>query len=203
MIVELNRAVALVEEHLAEDPARRVEAAALAARIGTTEHHLRRTFASLAGMPLSDYVRRRRMSLAARDLTTGRADLLTVAVRHGYGSSEAFGRAFRAMHGASPAEVRRDGGPLRTQPAISFALTVHGGEPMHTRIVDLPDLRLLGHARRVRPAVLQDTWARTATEWFPSQPWRLREGPEIVAVQALDPTDGSARGELWLPVEPT
>ena len=74
---------------------------------------------------------------------------------------------------------------------------------MHTRIVDLPDLRLLGHARRVRPAVLQDTWARTATEWFPSQPWRLREGPEIVAVQAMDPTDGSARGELWLPVEPT
>lgn len=290
MIVELNRAVALVEEHLAEDPARRVDAAALAARIGTTEHHLRRMFASLAGMPLSDYVRRRRMSLAARDLTTGRADLLTVAVRHGYGSSEAFGRAFRAVHGASPAEVRRDGGPLRTQPAISFALAVHGGEPMHTRIVDLPDLRLLGHARRVRlvhegvnpeiaelvasvpveetgrlkelndveprgvlavsddldpdrgegstltylhgvastaeadgldvvtapagtwavfavdgpyPAVLQDTWARTATEWFPSQPWRLREGPEIVAVQAMDPTDGSARGELWLPVEPT
>lgn len=111
MIVELNRAVALVEEHLAEDPARRVDAAALAARIGTTEHHLRRMFASLAGMPLSDYVRRRRMSLAARDLTTGRADLLTVAVRHGYGSSEAFGRAFRAVHGASPAEVRRDGGP--------------------------------------------------------------------------------------------
>ena len=290
MIVELNRAVALVEEHLAEDPARRVDAAALAARIGTTEHHLRRMFGSLAGMPLSDYVRRRRMSLAARDLTTGRADLLTVAVRHGYGSAEAFGRAFRAVHGASPAEVRRDGGPLRTQPAISFALAVHGGEPMHTRIVDLPDLRLIGHARRVRlvhegvnpeiaelvasvpveetgrlkelndveprgvlavsddldpdreegteltylhgvastaeaddldvvtapagtwavftvdgpyPAALQDTWARTATEWFASQPWRLRPGPEVVAVQAMDPADGSARGELWLPVEPT
>lgn len=289
MIAALNQAVEAVEAHLAADPSVPIDASTLARRLGTTEHHLRRMFSSLAGMPLSEYVRRRRMSLAATDLVSGDDDLLTVAVRHGYGSAEAFGRAFRAVHGSSPAEVRRDGGPLRTQPQVRFHLTVQGGTPMDTRIVDLPAVRLVGHARRVRlvhegvnpeiaehvaavspeetarlkslndveprgvlgvsddldpdraegseltylhgvattadpgdldsiemspgtwavfhtegphPAALQEAWAATATDWFPSQPWRLRPGPEIVSMLAFDPDGGTATCELWLPVEP-
>ena len=52
------------------------------------------------------------------------------------------------------------------------------------------------------PQTLQKTWATAAAEWFPSNPWRLRPGPEIVAV--LEPTDdlSTATRELWLPVEP-
>ena len=49
---------------------------------------------------------------------------------------------------------------------------------------------------------LQEAWAATATTWFPSQSWRLRPGPEIVAVQAYDAEAGTATCELWLPVEP-
>ena len=51
------------------------------------------------------------------------------------------------------------------------------------------------------PEALQTTWAATATDWFPSNPWRLRPGPSIVTV--LDRTDdfSSATTELWLPVE--
>lgn len=290
MIAILNLAVDAVEEHLTRDPSTPVDTAALATRLGTTEHHLRRMFSSLAGMPLSEYVRRRRMSLAAAELVAGDDDLLTVAVRHGYGSTEAFGRAFRAVHGAGPGDVRRDGGPLRTQPRIRFHLTVEGSIPMDTRIVDLPARHLVGHATRVplvhegvnphiaehtasipweetrrllalndtepsgvlavsadldpdraegteltylhgvavvaappdgldildvpagtwavfrtdgpHPAALQEAWASTATSWFPSQPWRLRPGPEIVAMLAYDAEAGTATCELWLPVEP-
>ncbi|MEV8516865.1 helix-turn-helix domain-containing protein [Dactylosporangium sp. NPDC051484] len=86
-------------------------------------------FSSLAGMPLSEYVRRRRMTVAAADVVRGEDDLLSIAVRHGYGSTEAFGRAFRAVHGASPGDVRRDGGPLRAQPQVRFRLTVEGSTP--------------------------------------------------------------------------
>lgn len=60
----------------------------------------------MAGMPLSEYVRRRRMTVAAADVVRGEDDLLSIAVRYGYGSTEAFGRAFRAVHGASPRDVR-------------------------------------------------------------------------------------------------
>jgi AraC family transcriptional regulator len=288
VIASLNRLVDLVEEQLAED----LDVVRLAASLGTTEHHLRRMFSSLAGMPLSEYVRRRRMTVAAAEVVSGSGDLLGIAVRHGYGSAEAFGRAFRSVHGVSPGEARRDGGPLRSQPRLRFRLTVEGAAPMDVRIASRPAFRLAGHAARVPlvhagvnpaiqqhvaaiapeehvrlkalgdteprgllavsadldpdrgegseltylhgvavtdavrvpddldviavepgswavfraagpyPATLQTVWAATATEWFPSNPWRLRPGPEVVAV--LDRADdfSTATVELWLPVEP-
>ncbi|WP_086828003.1 AraC family transcriptional regulator [Allokutzneria sp. NRRL B-24872] len=288
MISALNRLVDLVEEHLGEE----FDLGGPAAALGTTEYHLRRMFSSLAGMPLSEYVRRRRMTVAAADVVRGKDDLLSIAVRYGYGSTEAFGRAFRAVHGANPGDVRRDGGPLRTQPQLRFRLTVEGSVPMDTRIADRPAFRLVGHAKRVPlihqgvnphiqqhiaglpkeehlrlkalgdgephgllqvcddldpdgaegseltylhgvaiaketpvpddldaievpagrwavfrtagayPKALQDTWAATATEWFPSNPWRLRPGPSIVAVLDRAEDFSSATCELWLPVEP-
>ncbi|MBZ5735288.1 AraC family transcriptional regulator [Nocardioides sp. TRM66260-LWL] len=291
MISELNRVVDAIEDRLDDDPGTSLDVAGLARDLATTEHHLRRMFSSLAGMPLSEYVRRRRMAAAAAALVRSDDDLLTIAVAHGYGSAEAFGRAFRAVHGAGPADVRRDGGPLRVQPRLRFHLTVEGSTPMDTRLADLPGFLLVGHAARVPlvhegvneqiaahvaaipaeetqrllalndveprgvlsvsddldpdraegseltylhgvavasppgddaldaievdpgswavfrvdgpyPAELQRIWAATATAWFPSQPWRLRPGPEIVAMQAFDTDAGTAVCELWLPVEP-
>ncbi|WP_460775698.1 AraC family transcriptional regulator [Microbacterium sp. GXF7504] len=286
MIAALNRLVELVEERLDDD----LDVGMLATELGTTEYHLRRMFSSLAGMPLSEYVRRRRMSVAVADVL-GDGDLLGIAVRYGYGSTEAFGRAFRSVHGAGVGDVRRDGGPLRIQPQLRFRLTVEGSVPMDTRITDRPAFRLVGHAARVPlihegvnphiqahiasipaveharlkalgdtdpagllqvsadvdadyaegseltylhgvavtdatpvpdgldvidvpagmwavfrvegdyPAALQDAWAATATEWFPSNPWRLRTGPSIVAVLDRAEDFSTATCELWLPVE--
>ncbi|HKP06553.1 MAG TPA: AraC family transcriptional regulator, partial [Microbacterium sp.] len=144
MIAILNRVVELVEADLSDD----VDIADLVRELGTTEYHVRRMFSSLAGMPLSEYIRRRRMTVAAADLV-GDGELLDIAVRHGYGSAEAFGRAFRAVHGVSPGDVRRDGGPLRSQPQLRFRLTIEGNTPMDTRIADRPAFRLVGYAARV------------------------------------------------------
>ena len=286
MIAALNGLVDVVEAHLSDD----IDAADLAKSLGTTEYHLRRMFSSLAGMPLSDYIRRRRMTVAAADLVDGE-QVLDVAVRYGYGSAEAFGRAFRTVHGISVADARRDGGPLRAQPKLRFRLTVEGNSTMETRIADRPAFRLVGHAARVPlihegvnphiqahiaslppaeharlkalgdtepvgllqvtadvdpdytegseltylhgvaidrdtevadgldvievpagawavfrtsgpyPAVLQSTWAATATEWFPSNPWRLRPGPSIVAVLERAEDFTTATTELWMPIE--
>ncbi|WP_127507200.1 AraC family transcriptional regulator [Actinoplanes solisilvae] len=288
MIAALNRLVDLVEESLGDDP----DVSVLAKAYGTTEYHLRRMFSSLAGMPLSSYVRRRRMTVAAAEVVRG-SELLDIAVRHGYGSVEAFGRAFRLVHGVAPADVRRDGGPLRAQPQLRFRLTVEGSTPMDTRLVPRPAFRLAGHAFRVplvhhgvnphiqqhiaaipmaeherlkalgdgdpagllavtdgpdpdaaegtdltylhgvalteetpvpddldiidvpagmwavfrsggpHPQSLQSTWAATATDWFPSNPWRLRPGPSLVAVLTHADDFTTATADLWLPVEPT
>jgi AraC family transcriptional regulator len=283
----LNRLVDLVEERLTEE----IDVGGLAMGLGTTEHHVRRMFSSLAGLPVSEYIRRRRMTVAAAEVIDGEGDLLEIAVRYGYGSSEAFGRAFRSVHGVGPGDVRRDGGPLRAQPQLRFRLTVEGSTTMDTRIVERPAFRLVGHAARVPlihegvnphiqahvtsfaeeehlrlkrlgntepagllqvsddvdpdategseltylhgvavtegspvphgldaievpagtwavfrtsgsyPAALQETWAATATEWLPSNPWRLRPGPSVVAVLDRAEDFSTATCELWLPVE--
>lgn len=285
MIGTLNALVDLVEADRGLD----VDVAAFARTHGTTEYHLRRMFSALAGMSLTAYVRRRRMTLAAAELTSGAPSLLDVAVRHGYGSTEAFSRAFRAVHGIGPAEARRDGGPLRTQPTLRFRLSVEGSTPMDVTITHRPAFALIGHAAEVPlvhvgvnphiqahiaaippeehvrlkalgneepagilavtadidpdapegtpltylhgvavradtavpddldllrvaegtwavfgasgpfPETLQNLWAATATEWFPSNPWRLRPGPSIVRYREF--TGDTASCELWLPVE--
>lgn len=145
MIGTLNALVDLVD---GADPAE-LDVAAFARDHGTTEYHLRRMFSTLAGMPLSDYIRRRRMTLAGAELAAGAPNVLDVAVRHGYGSIEAFGRAFRAVHGIGPTDARRDGGPLRTQPTLRFRLSVEGSIPMDVTITALPELVLIGHAAQV------------------------------------------------------
>ncbi|WP_447647393.1 AraC family transcriptional regulator [Microbacterium forte] len=286
MIGTLNALVDLVEAGTGDE----IDVAGFARVHGTTEYHLRRMFSALAGMPLSEYVRRRRMTLAGAELAAGAPNVLDVAVRHGYGSIEAFGRAFRAVHGISPVDARRDGGPLRTQPTLRFRLSVEGSTPMHVTITTTPALVLVGHAARVPlihegvnphiqahissiapeeharlkalsdaqpegilaitgdiaqdapegteltylhgvsvrpttsvpddldvvrveagawavfaatgpfPETLQTLWAATATEWFPSNPWRLRPAPSIV--RYLEFTGTHASCELWLAVEP-
>ena len=51
------------------------------------------------------------------------------------------------------------------------------------------------------PQTLQETWAATAAEWLPSNPWRLRPGPSMVAVLERAADFSTATTELWLPVE--
>lgn len=117
VIAALNRLAELVETHLVEEHlTEELDVAALAREVGSTEYHVRRMFSSLAGLPLSEYVRRRRMTVAATDVVRGDDDLLAIAVRYGYGSTEASGRAFRSVHGVSPGDVRRDGGPPPQSP---------------------------------------------------------------------------------------
>ena len=258
---------------------------------GVTEYHVRRMFSSLAGMSLSEYVRRRKMSLAAADLIRGDG-LLDIAVRYGYGSAEAFSRAFRSVHGIAPAAVRDSGGPLQIQPQIHFTLTIQGGSPMRTRIASMPAFDLVGFSVQVpliyeganphisefvagiskgqneqlkalpmiepegilaitggtppdaqegteltythgvavpagtaipgdmarasepagdwvvftssgpHPQALPEMWAKTATEWFPSNPWQLRPGPSILAIRQHNDDFTEATCDLWMPVEP-
>lgn len=117
-----NEALRLVEENLAGE----IDVAALARVAHTSEHHFRRMFSTLAGLPISEYVRRRRLTQATAEIVDGRASVLEVATTYGYVSADAFSRAFKAMHGMTPSQARRPGAVLRSQPRMSFHLTIKG-----------------------------------------------------------------------------
>ncbi|MGW2228515.1 AraC family transcriptional regulator [Streptomyces formicae] len=145
MLERLNQVMEHIERQLTEV----IEVAALARAAATSEYHLRRMFSALAGMPLSEYVRRRRLTVAGAEVLAGRDSLLDIAVRYGYGSGEAFARAFRAVHGVGPGEARRGGASLVSQPRLSFRLTVEGSSSMRYRVVDKPDFTVVGPKARV------------------------------------------------------
>lgn len=291
MLERLNQAMAHIESHL-DQP---VDAGDLARIAVTSEYHFRRLFSALAGIPLSEYIRRRRLTVAGAEVLAGERTLLEIAVRYGYSSGEAFARAFRAVHGVGPGEARRTGAVLCSQPRMSFRLIVEGNSSMRYRIVDRDGFRVVGRKARVPlvhegvnpaiaefirgigaetirriealsdqepegivgvsdqldpsraegteldyyhgvvrsaglpgapqdadldldvlpvpagtwavfgnsgpfPRALQYLWRDVFTQWFPSNPYRSRPGPEILRVR-LSQDGEQADAELWIPVE--
>lgn len=140
-----NRAIALIDERLGVE----IDVAELARIALTSEHHFRRMFSTLAGMPLSEYIRRRRLTVAAAAVREGRESLSDIAVRFGYGSADAFSRAFSAVHGIGPESARLPGAVLRSQPRLSFHLTIQGSTDMEYRIVTTPEFGIVGRSTRV------------------------------------------------------
>jgi len=275
-----------IEQHL-DQP---IEVTDLARIAVTSEYHFRRLFSALAGMPLSEYIRRRRLTIAGAQVLAGEVTLLDVAVRYGYGSGEAFARAFRAVHGVGPAEARRTGAVLHSQPRMSFRLIVEGSSSMRYRVVEKEGFHVVGKKARVPlvhegmnpaivafvrsiepetlqrieglsdqepqgivnvsdnladsreegteldyyhgvvtnavapddmdtlavgagtwavfestgafPQALQYLWRDVFTQWFPSNPYQSRPGPEILRTR-LSQDAKEAQAERWMPVERT
>ncbi|MFB6671165.1 GyrI-like domain-containing protein [Streptomyces sp. NPDC057684] len=284
MLDRLNEAMDHIERHLDQ----RIEITELARIAATSEYHFRRMFSALAGLPLSEYIRRRRLTVAGAEVLSGERTLLEIAVRHGYGSGEAFARAFRGLHGVGPGEARRTGAALRSQPRMSFRLIVEGSSTMQYRVMEKPEFYVVGRKARVPlvhegmnpaiadfirgidketvrrihalsdqepegivsvsddldpsraegteldyyhaavasaagpddldtltvpagtwavfdssgpfPQTLQHLWRDVFTQWFPSNPYRSRPGPEILSTR-LSPDAARADAQLWIPVE--
>ncbi|MFE5491349.1 GyrI-like domain-containing protein [Streptomyces virginiae] len=285
MLERLNQAL----DHLEAGLDREIDMAEVARIAGVSEYHFRRLFSALAGMPLPVYVRRRRMTLAGAEVLAGELTLLDVAVRYGYGSGEAFARAFRSVHGIGPGGARRTGAVLTAQPRMSFRVVVEGSTSMRYRIVEKDSFRVVGRKATVPlvheglneaasahvesldaaaivrmkalvggepegilsavvhltdsreegaqvdywvgvaartgaaaegldaldvpagtwavfdnrgpyPSALQELWRDVFTQWFPSNPYASRPGPELLLTQPVE-VGAETDSQLWIPVE--
>lgn len=98
----------------------------------------------MAGMPLSEYIRKRKMSLAAVDLQGGNIKIIDAAEKYGYSSPTAFNRAFQSIHGIAPSAIKTEGVSVKSFPPITFKLTVKGVEEMEYRIETKDAFRIVG-----------------------------------------------------------
>ena len=101
----------------------------------------------MANVSLSEYIRRRKMSLAAVDLQGGDAKIIDVALKYGYSSPTAFNRAFQTIHGIAPSLVRSQGVSVKSFPPMRFKITVKGVEEMNYRIEKKEAFRIVGVSR--------------------------------------------------------
>jgi AraC family transcriptional regulator len=99
------KALWFVESHFAGD----LTLTEIAEVAGVSRFHMVRAFGETTGHSVMRYVRARRLSEAAKALAHGAPDILTVALDAGYGSHEAFTRAFRDQLGSTPEMVRAGG----------------------------------------------------------------------------------------------
>lgn len=145
VLKNMNDALGYIERNLAEE----IDYGEVARIAVCSEYHFKRMFSFLAGISLTEYVRRRRLTLAAFELQQSPVRVIDLAVKYGYGSADAFTRAFQAMHGITPSEARDPGAPLKAYPRMSFQLTIQGGNEMNYRIVDKEGFRIVGLHKRV------------------------------------------------------
>ncbi|WMJ82239.1 AraC family transcriptional regulator [Clostridium sp. MB40-C1] len=136
----LSQAIDYIENNLAGDISYD-EAAKIAC---CSTYYFQRMFSYVAGIPLSEYIRRRRMTKAAFELQVSKAKVMDIGLKYGYVSPTSFNRAFQNVHGVAPTATRRSGTKLNAYPRISFSIKVTGGESMRYRIEKKDPLRIVG-----------------------------------------------------------
>jgi AraC family transcriptional regulator len=98
----------------------------------------------MAGMSISEYIRRRRLSQAVFDIQSGSEKIIDVALKYCYESPSTFTRAFKELHGTTPVSARKMSVSLKTYPPISFVLTIKGGNEMNFRIEKKDSFQIMG-----------------------------------------------------------
>lgn len=121
----MNQALDYIENNLSCD----IDYYVAAKIMNCSEWEFRRIFSFLAQIPLSEYIRRRRLTMAAIDIKKGEK-IIDVAIRYGYESQAAFSRAFSRFHGIAPSLVREEGVALKTFPRLTFKLILMEGNGM-------------------------------------------------------------------------
>nr|WP_330372840.1 helix-turn-helix domain-containing protein [Lacrimispora celerecrescens] len=136
----INRSMNYIEEHLTEN----IDYEQLGKIACCSVYHYQRMFAYMANVPLSEYIRRRRMSLAAVDLQNGNNKIIDVALKYGYQSPTAFNRAFQSIHGIAPSRIKESGVSVKSYPPISFKITIKGVDELNYRIEKKESFRIAG-----------------------------------------------------------
>ena len=136
----LNEITQYIEENLENE----IDYNVLAKKMGVNVYSLQRLFSLLAGLSLSEYIRKRRLTCAGQDLCLNKEKIIDVAVKYQYDNATSFSRAFEKFHGIKPSKVNNSIGDLKNYPRIVFEERINIREEMSYRIVELPEKRLYG-----------------------------------------------------------
>lgn len=115
----------------------------------SSKFHFQRMFHMVTGVTVAEYVRKRRLTLAAQELAISDIKVIDVALKYGYQTPESFTKAFRKIHGVNPSEVRKSGIRLKAYPRLSFQIQLKGEKEMNYRIVEKEGFKLIGKSIRV------------------------------------------------------
>lgn len=145
LLSSMNNALTYIESHLTEV----IDFKELSKIALCSEYHFKRMFSFLSGISLSEYIRRRRLTLAALELKDSNLRIIDIAMKYEYGSADSFSRAFYSVHGILPSEARNESAQIKAFPRMTFQLSIQGGCEMNYRIVEKEPFRLVGYKKRV------------------------------------------------------
>ncbi|MDW7656389.1 MAG: AraC family transcriptional regulator [Bacillota bacterium] len=129
-IQSLSKAIKHMEAHLTDE----IDLDEIAGKASSSGSHFQFIFHVVMGLTVGEYIRNRRLTLAAQDLLKKGEKVLDVALRYGYDSPESFSRAFKRFHGVTPSKVQP--GLVKQFHPLSINITIQGGFDMSRKLID-------------------------------------------------------------------
>lgn len=140
IITQMNQAIEYIEEHLEE----RMEMSEISKAAFLSSYHFQRIFHVLTGFTVAEYIRNRRLTLAALKLTDPTYTVTEVALQYGYESTDAFTKAFQRLHGVTPSSVKRGDVKIKAFSKLSLQVNITGKEELDYRIVKEDGYDMIG-----------------------------------------------------------
>ncbi|AAP28762.1 MULTISPECIES: AraC family transcriptional regulator [Bacillus] len=176
----MNAAMQYIEENLTHE----IDFKEVAKIAYCSEYHFKRMFSFLAGISLSEYIRCRRLTLAAFELKNSDAKVIDVAIKYGYNSPDSFSRAFQNLHGITPSEARSSSHSLKAYSPMTFQLSIQGGHEMNYRIEEKEPFQIIGITKRV-PIVFNGVNEEIASMWKSLNPEAIQT---LKSLSNMEPT---------------
>lgn len=142
-VESIQKAINYMEENLLEE----LSMEKIAKEANSSVFHFQRTFSILTDMSISDYIRRRRLTLAAQELMNTDNKIIDLSYKYGYDTPEAFTKAFRKQHNLTPSEARKMQGKLQSYNRLIIQVSLKGAEPMKYKIVEKDSFQVVGLKR--------------------------------------------------------
>lgn len=140
----IERAISYVESNITED----IEIGDVSAVAYLSPYYFQRIFHSMCGLTIGEYIRFRRLTLAAEELAGGNVRVIDIALKYGYDSPDSFARAFTKFHGISPSAAKIKGATLRALPPLKNNLAKKGNFIMEYKIVEKAAFTIVGFSRK-------------------------------------------------------
>lgn len=140
----LQNAIEYMEENLTGD----LQVRDIAEKAYVSEYYFHRIFSVLCGFSVAEYIRNRRMALAARELVVSEEKIIDIAIKYGYDSPDSFSRAFTKFHGITPSAVKEKGAQIRDFAPLKVILSLEGGTMLDYRIEEKAAFTVMGRKRR-------------------------------------------------------
>lgn len=174
----MNNAVEYMEANITE----KLDIEKVAKIALSSTFHFQRMYHMITGVTIAEYIRRRRLTLAAQDIISGEK-IINVAYKYGYETPEAFTKAFGKMHGMSPTAAREPGAKLKAYPKLTFHISIKGDKDMNYKIVDKGSFTVIGKQTRITmingenfkqvPKFWDDCMKDGTYEWLASKAGKL------------------------------
>ena len=138
-----QESIDFIEQNLTEE----LDIEGLGGKAVLSPFYYQRIFGALCGMTVGEYIRARRMTLAAQELNGKDVKVIDIAVKYGYDSPDSFAKAFQKFHGITPSQAKEPGAPLRSFAPLHIKITMEGGTMMDYRIVEKAPFTIVGVKR--------------------------------------------------------